>query len=432
MPYKILILDDDADFNSLLTDIFEQADYAVTSLTDPEKAIEAFREAEFDLVVTDQKMPEMTGAEFMRAIKKIRPAVPVIMVSGYLENDTIRELIGEGVAGVFLKPLNIFSLLQRSNDVIADIKKQKDSQSAAQNVHLEESESGFDFPFRSFPGKTEASREFARKLYGLRDFGSTLTLIGPPGTHFRQICEDVRGFHAPEAEPFIYLSADAFSGESVVEAIREVTESQAKRATCVFLELDRMSDAQKELAVGLVKRTGVFADLKVALRLIFCLTADLDDLFDQGLINDTLYMLMGTAEVKVPSLQQCRSDIGLMTQQLLAEIAARRELHTIPQLDIAARDALRDHLWDRNYAELREVVLRILEEKPADTIEFSMVKRALSDGANASPRVLLESCLSERREELICAAGLLFAGDAGKVARFFGCHDVNTIRSILK
>ena len=104
MSYSVLILDDDVDFNSLLTDIFEQADYVVTSLTDPLGAVDVFRDTEYDLVVTDHKMPEMTGSEFMKVIKDIKPSVPVIMVSGYLENDTIRELISEGVGGVFLKP----------------------------------------------------------------------------------------------------------------------------------------------------------------------------------------------------------------------------------------------------------------------------------------------------------------------------------------
>ena len=111
MPHSVLILDDDADFNSLLTDIFEQADYVVTSLEDPIEAVDVFVENEYDLVVTDYKMPEMTGAEFMKEVKLLRPEVPVIMVSGFLENDTIRDLISEGVGGVFLKPLNIFSLL---------------------------------------------------------------------------------------------------------------------------------------------------------------------------------------------------------------------------------------------------------------------------------------------------------------------------------
>lgn len=435
MPNKILILDDDADFNSLLTDIFEQADYEVTSLTEPEKAIKAFGESEFDLVVTDQKMPDMTGADFMRAIKKIRSEVPVILVSGYLENDTIRELIGEGVAGVFLKPLNIFSLLARSNEVIAEAKKLQEAGASGGSEGegaSEELDSGLDFPFRSFPCKTEASRDFAKRLYALRDFGSTLTLIGPSGTHFRQICEDVRAFYAGKEEGFLYLSGESFDAEHVLSGMDRLAGEGAVRVTCVLLELDQMSEEQKSLATALAKRSGPFEAVKSPLRLIFCLSGDLDDLFDQGLIDDKLYMLMGTAEVRVPALHQCPGDVGLLAQHLAVEIARDLGRAALPQLDVAARDALRKHRWERNYAELRETILRILQSGDSEKVGLAAVREALAGGTEASLRGQLDGCLTRRREDLICAAGILFGGDAGKVARFFACDDVNQIRAILK
>ena len=68
MAYSVLILDDDVHFNSLLTDIFEQADYIVTSITDPTEAFEVFKNTDYDLVVTDHKMPDISGAKFMEMI----------------------------------------------------------------------------------------------------------------------------------------------------------------------------------------------------------------------------------------------------------------------------------------------------------------------------------------------------------------------------
>src|SRR5690554_2503991 len=118
MAKKILILDDDDDFNVLLTDVFSQADYDVTSLEDPRKALELIGKKEFDLIVTDHHMPGLSGAEFVRQVKADKPEVPIIMVSGYLDNDTIRGLIREGVVGIFLKPLNIFSLLKKTAEIL--------------------------------------------------------------------------------------------------------------------------------------------------------------------------------------------------------------------------------------------------------------------------------------------------------------------------
>ncbi|MCH7649728.1 MAG: response regulator, partial [Nitrospinae bacterium] len=85
----------------MLTDVFKQAEYNVTSVLEPTEAVGLFRDNKFDLVVSDHAMPNMTGTEFIREIKGIRKEVPVVMVSGYLDKSTIRDLITDGVEGIF-------------------------------------------------------------------------------------------------------------------------------------------------------------------------------------------------------------------------------------------------------------------------------------------------------------------------------------------
>lgn len=429
MPHSVLILDDDADFNSLLTDIFEQADYVVTSLTDPVEAVDVFRETEYDLVVTDHKMPEMTGAEFMKVIKKIRPEVPVIMVSGYLENDTIRELIGEGVGGVFLKPLNIFSLLERTSELIEEAKKL----SAAPEGGDEGEDAGVQlgFAFRSYPCKSGASASFAERLHSLRNFKSTLSLIGEPGMHYRSICEDIRGFYETDAEHFIYLSAGSFDEAQALALVEAGQKGGAERVTCVLLELETMSDAQKALATKLAKHEGPFEALGVALRTIFCISGDLDSLFDEGLIDENLYILMGTAEVRVPPLRDCNVDVGVMAQQLVVEIAREKSLASVPRFERSARDLFRQHTWERNYEELRAAVRKIIEDNPGDVITHAAVKSALRVEEGASPRTRFESHLSSQQVDYIRAASVLFGGDRSKTASFFGT-DVTAVEAKMK
>jgi len=350
MPHRVLILDDDADFNSLLTDIFEQADYNVTSLMDPIEAIEACRDREYDLIVTDHKMPEMTGAAFMKAVKKVRPEVPVIMVSGYLENDTIRELISEGVGGVFLKPLNIFSLLKRTAELIEETQKLQDSSASdGEGADGEDAGTHLGFSFRSYPCKSGASTSFAERLYSLRNFKSTLSLIGEPGMHYRSICEDILNFYESDAEHFIYLSPGSFDEAQALSLIEAAQKEGAERVTCVLLEVQSMNDTQRVIATKLAKHEGAFEALAVVLRTIFCVSGDLDSLFDEGLIDENLYILMGTAEVRVPPLRDCSVDVGIMAQQLVVEIAREKSLAAVPRFESSARDLFRQHTWGRNY-----------------------------------------------------------------------------------
>lgn len=427
MPYSVLILDDDADFNSLLTDIFEQADYIVTSLTDPLEAVDVFRETEYDLVVTDHKMPEMTGAEFMKVIKKVRPEVPVIMVSGYLENDTIRELISEGVGGVFLKPLNIFSLLERTKELIEEARKLESAPHSEEGSEREtEMDAKLGFTFRSFPCKTGASTGFAERLYFLRNFRSTLTLIGEKGMHYRSICEDIRGFYGSETEQFIYLSPRSFDSAQAISLIEEAKKQGAERVTCVLLEIESMSEEQKKLAITLPKGDGGFKELDVALRAIYCVSGDLDSLFDEGLIDENLYILMGTAEVRVPPLRECNVDVGVMAQQLVVEMAREKGLAAVPRFEKSARDLFRKQSWKGNYDELRTTVQKIMDSAPGDVLSLNLVKSAMQLSEAASPRARFESYLSSQQVDLVRAAAILFGGERAKVASFFAA-EVNEV-----
>jgi DNA-binding NtrC family response regulator len=434
MPYSVLILDDDADFNSLLTDIFEQADYTVTSIEDPIEAVEVFRNTDYDLVVTDHRMPGMTGSEFMKVIKQLKPEVPVIMVSGYLENDTIRELIGAGVGGVFLKPLNIFSLLERTAELIEEAKKVEQSSESKE----EEQEGGnqaqfakLGFNFRSFPCKSSASVKFAERLHGLMNFKSTLSLIGERGSRFRAICEDLRMFYENDGEHFVYLSPGSFDAEQVLSMIENAKKAGAERVTCVLLEIESMSEGQRELATLLSKCEGVFKSVEIDLRTIFCVSGDLDTLFDEGLIDENLYILMGTAEVQIPPLRDCPSDVAVLAQQMVVDIVREQKLSGVPSFEKSARDLLQKQPWNENYDELSALVRKVMDAKPGDVLTHAVVSDALRTAVVASPHARFEAYLSSQQVDYVRAALILVNGERTKAANFFGT-DVNLIDSILK
>lgn len=419
MPYSILILDDDVDFNSLLTDIFEQADYIVTSMTDPVEAVEVFRETDYDLVVTDHKMPEMTGAEFMKKIKSLKPDVPVIMVSGYLENETIRELIRDGVGGVFLKPLNIFSLLERTGKLVEEAKRLKGSSTDVGGSDVGDAPAQLGFVFRSFPCKSGASAAFAERLHNLRSFKSTLTLTGEVGTHYRRICKDIRGFYESSDEHFIYLSAGSFDEVQTLSLIEKSQKEDAERITFVLLDFEPMDATQKELATKLAKHEEPFDGLEMKMRTIFCLNDDLDTLFDREEIDESLYILMGTAEVKVPSLRECQADVGVMAQQLLVEVAREKFMPTVPRLESAARDQLRSYAWKGNFRELADAMRRLVEIGSDESISVSDVRTAV-EGAKAEPlRAQLSAFLKAQEADYLRAASVLFAGDRSRIAQLF-------------
>jgi len=431
MANNVLILDDDVDFNSLLTDIFEQADYIVTSAEDPVEAVELFRSTDYDLVVTDHRMPNMTGTEFMRAIKLLKSEVPVIMVSGYLENDTIRELISEGVGGVFLKPLNIFSLLERTGELIEQSQKKSEVAETTDEVDAAAHVTKLGFTFRSFPCKSDASIQFAEKLYGLRNFKSTLSLIGQPGARYQAICEDIRVFYENDAEHFVYFSPSSFDEDQAVTALESAKASGAERVTVVLLQLESMTGDQKDLAIVLSKGQGRFSDLDLDLRTIFCVSGDLDSLFDEGLINENLYILMGTAEVQVPALSDCTNDIAVLAQQIVVSIAREKKLSSVPRLEKPARDLLQQQSWDGDFEALSGTVRRLTESNSGDVLTAASLSAILQTTVAATPRARFDAYLSGQQVDLVRAALIFMNGDRSKAAKFYGT-DVNALERVLR
>jgi DNA-binding NtrC family response regulator len=408
MGRRILILDDDVDFNSLLTDIFSQASYDVTSELNPQKALSLVREFQFDLVVTDQRMPGLSGKDFLKELKKAQPKTPVIMVSGFLDNETIRDLIREGVSGVFLKPLNVFSLLKRTAKLLeqAAAGREGGAEAEADNEGLEFRHS-LAFPFASFPCRDVKSAEFAQKLYALRNFKNYLTLSGPRGTHFAAICRDFEALREKPEERFLYLTNTMVEEMNLQKLMRD--NDDRERVTICFLEADSLDLERQKLIPQLARKLGPFAGLKPGTRCIFCLSENLDALYDRGLVDENLYLLTSSAELVVPGLDDCRDDVPLMAQQILIREAGARKLPAVPKLDMAAKSYLRDRHWPGNFTELQQVVLDALTHLRKNTLTREDLEKAGLPGAAATGD--LRSYLTRLRDEYAQAAHTLTGGN---------------------
>lgn len=418
MGHRILILDDDIDFNSLLTDIFSQAGYDITPEQDPQKALALIREFQFDLVVTDQRMPGISGKDFLRELKKVQPRTPIIMVSGFLDNETIRELIRDGVGGVFLKPLNVFSLLKRTAKLLEQAagvtaragEPEQDAGNAPEFSHA------LPFSFASLPCRDPKSAEFAHKLYALRNFKNYLTLSGPRGTNFAAVCRDFETLREKPGEQFLYLTNTMVEANNLLRLLRE--NEGRERVTLCFLEADTLDLERQRLLPQIARKSGVFAGLPVPTRFIFCLSESLDALYDRGLIDENLYLLTSSSELAVPSLEECPDDIVLLAQQIVAREAVARQLGTKPKFDLAAKSYLRDRQWPGNYNELHQVILGALGHLRNQTITRDSLEKAA--GLAGAPAVDLRKHLARLRDEYAQAANILCSGNRAAVGKVLG------------
>ena len=108
---RILIVDDDQRMTRTLADIFSIAGHQPAEANSGPQALELARTQAFDCVLTDVRMPGMDGVELHRQLHQVLPGLPVVLMTAYASDEIIRKGLGEGVVGVFDKPLDISSML---------------------------------------------------------------------------------------------------------------------------------------------------------------------------------------------------------------------------------------------------------------------------------------------------------------------------------
>jgi DNA-binding response OmpR family regulator len=119
LPSQVLVVEDSSVFREMQGLLLRQAGYAVSLHEHPQTALKIARTQTFDLVVIDYELPEMNGEEFMHALRKIQPDIAVIFVSGSLNLELAIKLSSQGVAGIFNKPANPKTLLEKINETLA-------------------------------------------------------------------------------------------------------------------------------------------------------------------------------------------------------------------------------------------------------------------------------------------------------------------------
>lgn len=364
MAHSILVIDDDTAFLKLIQNVLVQAKYEVEVASESKSGLERALSQSFDLVIVDHQMPEMDGTALIEALQQEKPDQVILMVSAHLDNHKIRELIQRGVYGVFPKPLNVFALLKRVEQALMHSKEAKEEGDPLGN--RTDAYTALGFHFQSFPCLDKQSQTFAQNLHDARDFKNALLLSGPAGTHFKDICKDFEGFGSNDPSSFFYITPRKLHEAFVKECLHSAKQAGQTEITFVISNLQELSLNQSKLIYNMIKKEDEYSQLNESVRFLFCLDGDLDALYDNGVIEEDTYILMGSKEIRVPSLDKCRNDIPALAQKILTEEAQRRGFAKVPKLDKGARTYLKDQDWPQNYASLESVLMQSLPDKEPD------------------------------------------------------------------
>jgi len=367
MP-SILIIDDEKAIRKTLTEILGFEGYKIDEAADGEEGLSKFRTKIYDLVLCDIKMPKLDGIEFLEKAKEINPEVPIIIISGHGNIETAVEAVKKGAYDYISKPPDLNRMLitlrnaMDKTTLVAETKVLKRKVAKVQDIVGESS------PIRKIKDTIEKIAPTEARVLITGENGAGKELVARWIHQKSARCNGAMVEVNCAAIPGELIESELFGHEkgSFTSAVKQRIGKfeQASGGTLFLDEIGDMSlNAQakvlRALQEGKITRVGADRDINVDVRVIAATNKDLLKEVENKNFRLDLYHRLGVIILHVPTLNERASDIPLLIDRFLGDIAAEYG-QPKKSIDKKALDLLQKYKWTGNVRELRNVVERLI------------------------------------------------------------------------
>ncbi len=379
---RILAVDDEAGIRELCRDVLAGAGYAVDTATGTGTALERLRDQDYDLVLTDLRMPGRNGLELLHAARAVQPDLPVVVFTGYPSIEVAVEAIREGAEDFLPKPFNTEHLCHVVGRVLARRRLEQENQLLRMQL-------GESFDAARLRGRSPALRELLGLIHKAAPTDSSVLILGESGTGKELVARSLHGLSRRAARPFVPLDCTAMP-ETLLESELfgyekgAFTGATARRpglmesAAGGTLFLDEIGDLSAALQAKLlrvleerrVRRLGGQELLPVDVRVVAATNVDLPEAIRQGRFREDLYFRLNVIPLRVPPLRERLEDLSELVQGFLEEFAGRRQ-DPPRRVDPQALAALEAYAWPGNVRELRNVIERLVSLAAGEEITLA-------------------------------------------------------------
>ena len=361
MDGTVLLADDDRTIRTVLTQALTRAGCKVHATSSMQTLMRWVEEGKGDLVISDVIMPDGNGLEALPLISKLRPGLPVIVISA---QNTIMTAIQAAEAEAFdylPKPFDLPDLMKRSAKAL-DIKRHRLVPQTAPAPR----EAGDELPL---VGRTPAMQALYRLVARVLNADLPVLITGESGTGKSLIARAIHDFSDRRHQPFVTVQAADMSGLDAAQALL----SKARGGTLV---LDEVSDFGEEAQARLVRMLDVLPDN--APRILATSQSDLGAKTETGKFRKDLFYRLGGLTLAVPALRERVEDIPLLADHFLARFG--RDIGTQRRLTTDAAAYLRAHAWPGNVRQLESLLKRLVITSGEPEISRTEAETALGAG----------------------------------------------------
>jgi DNA-binding NtrC family response regulator len=372
---RILVVDDEEGLRRLLSILLTKEGYDVTTAASAPEALQKFEKEVFDAVITDIKMPGMSGIELLKGIRASDSQVPVIVMTAYAALDTAIEAVNQGAFHYFVKQA-------RNEEIKLVVRRALEMQALRRENRFLRHEIKKTLKARKIVGQSRRLQEVFDTVRKVAKSDSTVLLCGESGTGKELFAREIHNESKRAGGPFMSINCGALP-ENLLEselfghvkgsftgAIRDKEGLFTVARAGSFL-LDEVGETTLAIQVKLLRvlqereiiPVGGQKPLKVDVRVIAATNKDLEREVERGAFRADLFYRLNVIPITLPPLRERREDIPQLVGHFLrscCETAGRR----LMEIDDATMHALVEYHWPGNVRELENVIERgvILEE----------------------------------------------------------------------
>jgi two-component system response regulator PilR (NtrC family) len=375
---RILVVDDERSMRELLAIVLRREGYEVMLAENGKEAVDALGRGPVDVLISDIKMPDMSGVEVLRAAKQIDQDILGIMITAFASTDTAVEAMRLGACDYLSKPFDIDLLKMKVREKI------ENRQLRQENVLLKRT-LGLSHQFANIIGRSEAMLEVFKMIETVARTNSTILLTGESGTGKGLVAQAIH-FHSLRREkPMVSLNCGAMP-EALLEselfghmkgaftgadANKKGLLEAAEKGTIFLDEIGEMSPVMQVKLLRVLqerrfRRVGGLEELQADIRVIAATNQDLARGVSEGRFREDLYYRINVIPIQLPPLRDRREDIPLIAEHFLTKFAEQME-KPVTAIARPTLELLMQYEWPGNIRELENVLERAvaLEKTPA-------------------------------------------------------------------
>jgi DNA-binding NtrC family response regulator len=366
----ILIIEDEAVIRRVLVKILseENASYIVEEAEDGAAGYEKIKNTDYDLVLCDIKMPKMDGVELLEAVKKIKPEIPMVMISGHGDMETAINTMRLGAFDYISKPPDLNRLLNTVRNALD--KKQL----VVENTILKKKVS----KNYEIIGESEAINHIKLLIEKVAPTEARVLITGPNGTGKELVAHQLHEKSERANFPLVEVNCAAIPSELIESELfghvkgaftSAVKDRAGKFETAdkgtIFLDeigdmsLSAQAKVLRALQENVITRVGADKDIKVDVRVVAATNKDLKKEIAEGRFREDLYHRLAVILIKVPELNERREDIPMLITHFAEKIASEQGT-AVKSFSKKAIQLLQEYDWTGNIRELRNVVERLI------------------------------------------------------------------------